>query len=645
MPDAPTLPSFTALYAFGDSLSDAGNLSITTGLSGSPTPTSPYFQETYSTPIGHLTATGRVFSNGPTWAQTLSQALGLGTLAPSLLGGTDFAYGGAETGTTPLNAGDANEQAISLPSQIAQFELAVPGPSADALYTISIGANDLLDILANPELSAQQQQTDVAVSVANELADVEALVRNGARDLLVMDVPDLGKTPEVLEGLANGSNTPSPAFDAFATQLTAEYDGELYAGLAAIGGANRALDIHLVDAYAVVDAAVANPAAFGLTNVTSPVWSGSFSDPNSGTLAATGAAQNQYLFWDHFHPTETGHLGLTALAEQVLTTGSLACFAAGTRLATPAGEIPVEDLRVGMLLHTRRGPGPVRWVGHRRIDCRRHAKPREVWPVRVRAGAFGPARPRRDLLLSPDHAVFVAGVLIPIRYLVNGRTIAQEPCDTITYWHVELPCHEVVLAEGLPAESYLDTGNRGSFAEAAPAAAPAPAESLRIWARSGCAPLVLGGARLAAVRRELLARAEQLGHVRTADPDLRAVTRGGRVLRPRVAGRRHRFSLPAAARAVRLVSRSGVPAELREDSPDHRRLGIAVSRLSYAGRQIPLSDPRLQSGWHALECERGAPAWRWTDGDAGIEVPGGRILEVELAMTGLHWREEAAAPA
>src|SRR5580700_7578519 len=138
------LPSYSAVYAFGDSLSDAGNLSITTSAAGATKPVSPpYYKEQYG-PI-----TGNVFSNGPTWVQDLSIALGLGTLAPTLAGGTDFAFGGAETGTTPQNASDPTIQAISLPAQITEFQTTVPKPSVNALYTLSIGPNDILAILSN----------------------------------------------------------------------------------------------------------------------------------------------------------------------------------------------------------------------------------------------------------------------------------------------------------------------------------------------------------------------------------------------------------------------------------------------------------------------------------------------------------------
>jgi len=103
------------------------------------------------------------------------------------------------------------------------------------------------------------------------------------------------------------------------------------------------------------------------------------------------------------------------------------------------------------------------WVGHRRLDCRRHPRPNEVWPIHIAAHAFAPGSPSRALRLSPDHAVFTGEVLIPVRYLVNGSTIAQVETDRVTYWHVELAQHDILLAENLPCESYLDTGNRDAF--------------------------------------------------------------------------------------------------------------------------------------------------------------------------------------
>src|SRR5665213_2658973 len=224
----------------------------------------------------------------------------------------------------------------------------------------------------------------------------------------------------------------------------------------------------------------------------------------------------------------------------------VACFVEGTRISATQGEIPVEIIQPGDQLQTRgRGAATVVWVGHRDVDCRRHPRPENVWPVRVRAGAFGNDQPGRDLFLSPDHAVFFDGALIPIRYLVNGATIIQEPRNKVTYWHVELDKHGVIFAEGLPCESYLDTGNRSAFVNGGTAVRMHPDFALRVWEAEACAPLVRDGAKLEAARKSLLERAVARGHATTADLDLRLMT-NGRELRPEHNGDGvYRFRLPA----------------------------------------------------------------------------------------------------
>jgi hypothetical protein len=188
-----------------------------------------------------------------------------------------------------------------------------------------------------------------------------------------------------------------------------------------------------------------------------------------------------------------------------------ACFTAGTRIATISGEMAVEQLRVGDQVQLAGGgTAPVVWLGHRRVDCRRHPRPHDVHPVRIAAHAFGLSRPRREMWLSPDHSVFIDDVLIPVRYLLNGVTLRQEAAAEVTYWHIELPAHEIVLAEGLPAESYLDTGNRSAFANGGAVIVAHPDFARRVWHEAGCAPLVTEGPRRDAVYRRLLVQAAAL---------------------------------------------------------------------------------------------------------------------------------------
>ena len=125
---------------------------------------------------------------------------------------------------------------------------------------------------------------------------------------------------------------------------------------------------------------------------------------------------------------------------------------------------------------------------------------RQVWPVRVAAGAFGPGRPHSELFLSPDHAVYVNDVLIPIRHLINGSTIAQVPMDHVTYYHLELPQHDVVLAQGLPAESFLDLKDGSNYANRPGPVRLYPDFSARMWEAFGCARLIVTGPELAAAR-------------------------------------------------------------------------------------------------------------------------------------------------
>jgi hypothetical protein len=138
------------------------------------------------------------------------------------------------------------------------------------------------------------------------------------------------------------------------------------------------------------------------------------------------------------------------------------------------------------------------WAGSVEIDCAAQTQPHRFWPVRISAGAFGAGLPRRDLVLSPDHAVFVDDVLIPVKRLINRTTVRQEPAGVVRYHHIALARHDVLLAEGLAAESYLDAG-----AADLTAVMRAPGNCAALWEAEGCAPLVLYGPTLERVRTRL----------------------------------------------------------------------------------------------------------------------------------------------
>ena len=142
-----------------------------------------------------------------------------------------------------------------------------------------------------------------------------------------------------------------------------------------------------------------------------------------------------------------------------------ACFMPGTLVRCPQGDVAVETLKVGDLVLTTEGKSaPVRWIGRQTVSLFFADKLRAL-PIRIRAGALAENVPSRDLLISPDHAVLVGDVLVQAGALVNGTSIVRETNvpQVFTYYHVELDDHSLILAENVPAETFIDNVDRMAF--------------------------------------------------------------------------------------------------------------------------------------------------------------------------------------
>ena len=412
---------------------------------------------------------------------------------------------------------------------------------------------------------------------------------------------------------------------------------------------DRALGFNTITSYGVTGTGT------GTQTVTVNDSSGNFSFTTSAANLIDGSFTAANL--------NTGTLKFSADASggTLLTV----CFLGGTRIATPDGETAVEDLKAGDLVVTHRGGmtvfQPVRWVGSGKMNKARQI---EDYPIRIRTGAFIDNVPHRDLLVTSEHCLFVEGKLIPARMLVNSRSIAVDTSiANYDYFHVELEAHAILVAEGMEAESYLDTGNRGNFlngeiANLRPDFTVDPTN--KSWAHDAAAPLAVDRKTVEPIWRQLELRAITVGftagavQVRTVDePDLHLVTESGLEIEPTLFdGQFYAFVVPGHIGQIYLKSRTARPSEVVGPFLDDRReLGVLVGKIGISeGRRRVMSTLHLTSaalsGWHGLE---GQAPCRWTNGHALIPVDlswsEGRpvFLDIEIISAGPYLTDILAA--
>jgi len=273
--------SFSSMYVFGESTSDTGNLFNTSlALTGTGNPPPPYFQ-------------GRI-SNGPNWIDYLAEDLGLNpvpvaTITPGVFPteGINFAFAGATTGT----ANTIDPRLPALQQEIGAFQglLAQTGQPADpnALYIVWAGANDYLPT-QSPIFTPY---TTPEPSISNLSFALNALVQAGAKNLMVVNLPNLGELPRTNNTpISEGLNNLTQAHNAQLTTLTQSLGSDV--------------NVTSVDVNTLFANAINNPAQFGFTNVTDPCFNG----------ITVCNSPNQYLFWDEIHPTTATHQFIADLA-------------------------------------------------------------------------------------------------------------------------------------------------------------------------------------------------------------------------------------------------------------------------------------------------------------------------------------------
>ncbi len=312
-PVSSSAQSFDSVVSFGDSLSDNGNAFAISGGAGPPP---PYFD-------------GR-FSNGPTWVELLNGpmdndgAIMIGVPPGAVVTGTgnqNFAIGGARSDLVPPG------QFVSgipsgVPNQIGAYQAGLGGGGvpANTLFTLLAGANDVFDFFdANPAPTQAQVTAEGITIGTNVVTDVGQLLGVGAQTILVSNLPNIGATPAF-------NTNPLAASGGFL--ISATINGTIDAGLATLASANPTANIVQMDLAGLFDAVIANPAGFGLTNVT---------EACTASLCAVSPldVQNQYLFWDSVHPTAISHAVIAQFA--LLTLG----YAQGAESTAAFGEVGV----------------------------------------------------------------------------------------------------------------------------------------------------------------------------------------------------------------------------------------------------------------------------------------------------------------
>ncbi|NVN01894.1 MULTISPECIES: Hint domain-containing protein [Asaia] len=312
------------------------------------------------------------------------------------------------------------------------------------------------------------------------------------------------------------------------------------------------------------------------------------------------------------------------------------CFLAGTMIRTAEGETPVEDIRIGDEILTFDPQTQeavlrcVTWVGEKEKTVGHSLSANLAdYPVRILRNALAENMPHKDLLVTAEHCLYLGGGFVPVRMLVNGRTIfIDTSITTYHYYHIETEHHAVIWADGALTESYLDTGNARTFAQ--PGAVKRLPGQAKTWEQDAAAPLLVARDAVEPLFNDLLARAIHLGTESrvatpemTMDADLHLMTEKGKIIRKlRENKDQVTFMIPPGTQSVRLCSRASRPCDAIGPYVDDRRLlGVLVGSITLFDATETVELTRHLSG-EALDGWLGSDACpcRWTNGNALLEL-------------------------
>lgn len=333
---------------------------------------------------------------------------------------------------------------------------------------------------------------------------------------------------------------------------------------------------------------------------------------------------------------------------------AFSCFLKDSLIKTKNGYMPVQDIAPGEMVSVfidgTEEQKEVVWAGTAHVVVNANL-PEDLagYPVRILKNSISENVPFKDMLITPEHCLFVEGKFIPARMLVNGCSIYYD--TTITsydYYHIETEKHSVIMADGMLTESYLDTGNRCNFRQAG--------KVIRIggkqknWQKDAAAPLGVQRDFVEPIFQKIEEKAKDLGieyraapKILMKDPDLKLVTNSGATIYPfKKSENIYNFMLPAGVESVRVVSRSSRPSDVIGPFVDDRRqMGVAVGKIHFGSVRVSQQvqehlAPSKPEGWHDM----GLQDCAWTDGNAFLPLH--HIVTSRMGILSLEVR--AAGP-
>ena len=405
----------------------------------------------------------------------------------TLIGGTgnDFLYGGSGTNTMTGGLGDDTYYVSSATDTIVEK----PNEGFDSVYaTVSFKLPDNCELLQINGAGLTATGNDTGDRIFGDGTFASTLIGGAGDDYIVG-----GAGNDTIAG-GGGVNTMYGNGGSDSFVFKAVGDAAPGTNLTTIGDFIDGTDT--IDASAIRTVGGASPG-----QALHFVGAAAFSH-TAGEVHQVGSGSDTIVEGD-VNGDGVADFRIQLTGEHTLATSNFAfaapsCFCLGTAILTDRGDVAVETLRPGDLVVTKSGAlRPVLWVGQRLIDLVAHPEPATARPIRIEASAIGVGLPRRDLYLSPEHAVLFGDILVTAASLVNGRGIVQTQPGTVHYFHIALATHDVILAERLGCETLLDFDTQAAFDNA-----PPPYRGSLV----PCLQRLTQGARVAAIRARIDAR-------------------------------------------------------------------------------------------------------------------------------------------